>query len=174
MKRNCTLCGFEKLDNQPQAKPGGGANSKILRMVFRTTRLHRILLLRTMPKVPEPQGRDRPLTPLELEVMNVLWALGPANVRTIRAQIRKSQLAYTTVQTVLNILCRKNKAKRSLKNGVYFYCPVVSRQKAADQAIGDIIERFFAGSAEGFVLRLLEGGYITIESLAQIRQRRKP
>lgn len=103
--------------------------------------------------------------------MNVLWALGPANVRSIRAQIGKSKLAYTTVQTVLNILCRKSKAKRLLKNRAYFHCPVVSRQKATTQAVSDIIDRFFDGTAEDFVVMLLDDRYITIESLAQIQKR---
>lgn len=124
-----------------------------------------------MGRSPEPKSRDTALTPLELEVMNVLWALGPAKVRTIRAQIRKSQLAYTTVQTVLNILCRKSKASRLLKNRAYFYCPVVSRQKATTQAVGEIIERFFDGSAEDLVAKLLDDRYITKESLAQIQKR---
>lgn len=103
--------------------------------------------------------------------MNILWALGPASVRTIRAQIRNSQLAYTTVQTVLNILCRKSKAKRLLKDRAYLYSPVISREKATTQAVSDIIERFFDGSAEDFVVKLLDDRYITIESLVQIQKR---
>ena len=102
--------------------------------------------------------------------MTVLWNLSPANVQTVRAQIKKSQLAYTTVQTMLNILCRKGKARRRLKNGAYLYYPLLSRQKATAQAVNDVIERFLDGSADGFVLKLLECGYITPESLAQIQK----
>ena len=43
------------------------------------------------------------LTPLELQIMNVLWDLGPANVQTVQEKLAESQeLAYTTVQTMLN------------------------------------------------------------------------
>ena len=54
------------------------------------------------------------LTPLELEIMHVLWETGPANVQTVQQKLKR-ELAYTTVQTMLNILERKGKAKRTLK-----------------------------------------------------------
>ena len=42
------------------------------------------------------------LTPLELEIMNVLWETGPANVQTVRQRLgRRRDLAYTTVQTMI-------------------------------------------------------------------------
>src|SRR5688500_8346929 len=73
------------------------------------------------------------LTPLELEIMHVLWETGPANVQTVQQKLKRD-LAYTTVQTMLNILERKGKAKRTLKNRAYFYKPAVSRK----QVIGKI------------------------------------
>ena len=70
------------------------------------------------------------LTPLELEIMNVLWETGAANVQTVQRQLDRD-LAYTTVQTMLNILHRKGKVKRSLKDRAYFYRPAVSRTQIA-------------------------------------------
>ena len=55
------------------------------------------------------------LTPLELEIMHVLWATGPANVQSVQHHLER-ELAYTTVQTMLNILHKKAKVKRVLKN----------------------------------------------------------
>ena len=54
------------------------------------------------------------------------------------------------------------------------YAPLVSRQEAVTQAVDDIIERFFDGSVEGLVLKLLEGRYLTAESLEQIRNAGPP
>ncbi len=51
------------------------------------------------------------LTPLELEIMHVLWETGPANVQSVQQHLER-ELAYTTVQTMLNILHRKGKVKR--------------------------------------------------------------
>ena len=36
------------------------------------------------------------LTPLELEIMHVLWETGPANVQTVQQKLKRD-LAYTTL-----------------------------------------------------------------------------
>ncbi len=120
-----------------------------------------------MPRRKKPAPA---LTPLELEIMNVLWETGPANVQTVQAAMKGREPAYTTVQTMLNILHRKGKVKRELKDRAYFYRPVLSRQKAVAQAVGDMIDRFFGGSADSLVLNLVEGRRLTPERLAQIQQ----
>src|SRR5919202_1932885 len=95
------------------------------------------------------------LTPLELEIMNVLWDAGSANVQTVQQGLER-ELAYTTVQTMLNILHRKGKVKRALKDRAYFYKPAVTRRHAVRQHVGDIVERLFGGSAESLVMSLIE------------------
>jgi predicted transcriptional regulator len=99
---------------------------------------------------------DQPLTPLELEIMRVLWKIGPANVQTVQAHLEGRNLAYTTVQTMLNILHRKGKVKRRLKDRAYIYRPVLSRQGAVAQALGEVLDRFFSGSVDSLVLNLDE------------------
>ena len=116
-------------------------------------------------KSPEPA-----LTPLELEIMKVLWETGPANVQTVQRGIKGRELAYTTVQTMLNILHRKGKVKRRLKDRAYVYRPVFSRQKAVAQAVGDMLDRFFGGSADSLVLNLVEARRLTPEKLAHIQE----
>jgi len=107
------------------------------------------------------------LTPLELEIMHVLWETGPANVQTVQ-QALKRELAYTTVQTMLNILERKGKAKRTLKNRAYFYKPAVSRTKFTGHAVREFIDRLFGGSAEGLVMNLLQEKHLTKAKLAEL------
>ena len=52
--------------------------------------------------------RPERLTPLELEIMKVLWTAGPGGVQSVRdALAPRRKLAYTTVQTMLNVLLRK-------------------------------------------------------------------
>jgi predicted transcriptional regulator len=119
-----------------------------------------------MPKrKPEP-----PLTPLELEIMNVLWETGPANVQTVQANFKSRDLAYTTVQTMLNILHRKGRVTRQLQERAYIYKPVLSRQKAVTQAVGEMLDRFFGGSADSLVLNLVETRQLTPEKLAEIQK----
>jgi len=120
--------------------------------------------------VPRKKISEPALTPLELEIMNVLWETGPANVQTVQSALRSREFAYTTVQTMLNVLHRKGKVKRQLKDRAYIYRPVLSRQKAVTQAVGDMLERFFGGSADSLVLSLVESRRLTPEKLARIQQ----
>jgi predicted transcriptional regulator len=120
--------------------------------------------------VPRRKNEDPPLTPLELEIMNVLWSTGPANVQTVQAQLAGRELAYTTVQTMLNVLHRKGRVKRQLKDRAYVYRPVLSRQKAVGKALGEMLDRFFGGSADSLVLSLVETRKLTPERLAEIQK----
>ena len=120
--------------------------------------------------MPRQKSSTDALTPLELEIMNVLWQTGPASVQTVQARLAGRTLAYTTVQTMLNVLHRKGKVKRRLKDRAYLYQPVVSRQKAVTQALGEMLDRFFGGSADNLVLSLVETRKLTPEALARIQQ----
>ena len=72
------------------------------------------------------------LTPLELQLMHVLWEQGPQTVQEVQQALgSKMRLAYTTVQTMLNLLYRKKKVKRVLQNRAYVYHPLVSYEEAA-------------------------------------------
>jgi predicted transcriptional regulator len=109
------------------------------------------------------------LTPLELEIMHVLWESGPANVQMVQQQLKRD-LAYTTVQTMLNILHRKGKVKRNLRDRAYFYKPAISRSKIASQTVSDLVERLFGGSAENLVMSLLETKHLTPQKLARLNK----
>jgi predicted transcriptional regulator len=107
------------------------------------------------------------LTPLELEIMQVLWETGPANVQAVQQRIER-ELAYTTVQTMLNVLLRTGKVTRALKDKAYLYRPAVSRREVVGKAMGDLIERMFGGSAESLVMSLVETKHLTPEKLARL------
>ena len=109
------------------------------------------------------------LTPLELEIMHVLWEQAPANVQKVQQHLERD-LAYTTVQTMLNILLRKGKVKRTLKERAYFYKPAVSRTQIASLHVGDMVDRLFGGSAESLVMSLLETKHLTPAKLARLHQ----
>lgn len=113
------------------------------------------------------QKKTERLTPLELEIMTVLWEIKAANVQTVQQRLKRD-LAYTTVQTMLNVLHRKGKVKRALKDRAYFYRPAVSRQRVVGQTMKDIIDRLFGGSAESLVMSLLETRHLTPEKLSEM------
>ena len=116
-----------------------------------------------------PRRKSEQMTPLELEIMQVLWETGPATVQTVQRGLKR-ELAYTTVQTMLTVLHRKNKVKRTLKDKAYVYKPVVSRSKFTGHAVREFIDRVFGGSAEGLVMNLLQEKHLTPEKLAELHR----
>ena len=113
------------------------------------------------------QRKTERLTPLELEIMEVLWETGAANVQAVQQRLRR-ELAYTTVQTMLNILHRKGKVKRALKDRAYFYKPAVSHSQVARQAVNDLVEHLFGGSVENLVMSLVETKHLTPEKMDRL------
>ena len=109
------------------------------------------------------------LTPLELEIMKILWETGPASVQTVQQRLNNGN-AYTTVQTMLNVLHRKGKVTRVLKEKAYHYRPAVSRREVIGKAVGDMIDKMFGGSAESLVMSLVEAKHLTPEKLARLNK----
>src|SRR5258708_21177709 len=109
------------------------------------------------------------LTALELEIMNVLWRLDDANVQAVQQALPR-ELAYTTVQTVLNILQRKGKVKRAKRDRAYFYTPMVSQSQVARHAVSDMVDRLFGGSGETLLLSMLEARQVTPQNLDRLRR----
>src|SRR3569832_1906296 len=114
-----------------------------------------------------PRRKSEQMTPLELEIMQVLWETGPATVQTVQRGLNR-ELAYTTVQTMLTVLHRKNKVKRTLKDKAYVYKPAVSRTKFTGHAVREFIDRMFGGSAKKQKKNQQQKKHHTPEKLAEL------
>lgn len=110
------------------------------------------------------------LTPLELEMMQVLWRQGPSNVQAVHTGLQ-SDLAFTTVQTVLNILYQKGRVRRALKGRAYEYRAAASKESVLGQAVRDLIRRMCGGSPEELVMSLVKTRQIDRAALARLSQR---
>src|ERR1700742_390037 len=94
------------------------------------------------------------LTPLELEIMQVLWESGASTVGEVQPKL-KAELAYTTVQTMLNVLLRKKKVARVQEGRAFRYRAVVSRERAMGSALNDLVKRMFGGSGEALLMAMV-------------------
>ncbi len=112
------------------------------------------------------------LTRLELKVMQVIWKRGASTVSDVQADL-EPPLAYTTVQTMLNILERKGKLQRELQGRAYVYSAKVSEEKAVGQSLRDVIDRMFGGSSEELVMSLLKSRQIDAKRLAKLTEQFK-
>jgi BlaI family transcriptional regulator, penicillinase repressor len=113
---------------------------------------------------------NQPLTPLELEIMQVLWETGPCTVAEVQPKL-KAQLAYTTVQTMLNVLLRKSKVKRVQEGRAFRYRPTVSRERVNGSALHDMVKRMFGGSSEALLMAMVDARQIGAEELERVAQR---
>lgn len=110
------------------------------------------------------------LTALELRIMRVIWSRGASTVGEVQSEL-KPPLAYTTVQTMLNILQRKGRLKRELRGRAYIYSARVSEARAVGQGLRDLIDRMFGGSSEELVMSLLKSRQIDAAKLAELTRR---
>jgi BlaI family penicillinase repressor len=114
-----------------------------------------------------PKGQ---LTRLELQIMQVLWNNGAGTVQAVQQSLPGDPLAYTTVQTMLNILQRKGKVKRKLLGKAYEYRPVLSRDKALREAASDMLDRMFGGSVEALLMSLVKSNQLDADKLAKVQK----
>ena len=107
------------------------------------------------------------LTKLELQIMQVIWKRGASNVSAVQEDLEQ-QLAYTTVQTMLNILHRKGKLKRRLRGRAFEYSATVTETRALNHAVRDLVDRMFGGSSEELVMSLIKSRQIDVEKIAKL------
>lgn len=118
---------------------------------------------------PSKSSSDQILTPLELQIMQALWKLGDCTVQSVQENLLiEPKLAYTTVQTMLNVLHRKGKVRRRLKGRAFEYRAVVTQEKATRYAVRDLVHRMFGGSAEGLLMALVDTRQISPKKIAEL------
>jgi len=104
---------------------------------------------------PSPRRSLLDLAPLELDCLNTLWPMGEGTVREIRdALAARRPRAYTTIMTIMDRLARKGVVERRKAGRAYIYRANLSAEQARSQAIGQVIENFFAGSKDALLSHL--------------------
>jgi BlaI family transcriptional regulator, penicillinase repressor len=112
------------------------------------------------------------LTPLERRIMHVLWDDGAGNVQKVLQGLKgEPQLAYTTVQTTLNVLQRKGRVKRKLIGRAFEYSATVSQEAADSHAIKDVLHKVFQNSVDDLLLSLVRSKHLNAHKLAELQAR---
>jgi predicted transcriptional regulator len=102
--------------------------------------------------------------------MQVLWENGASTVQAVQEKLPGESLAYTTVQTMLNVLQRKGRVKRKLVGKAYEYRAVLSRERALREAAGDLLDRMFGGSVDALLMSLVKTRQIDAKKIAKLQQ----
>lgn len=113
------------------------------------------------------------LTPAEFKLMKVLWTLKRATVAEVRAAHARedgTELAYTTVMTLLGRLAAKRAVKVDKSRQPYLYRPAFRRESVVRDRLRRFVDTVFDGKAESLVLHLVEGETLSLDELRRIER----
>ena len=84
---------------------------------------------------------DRVLGPLEAEILEIVWQEGQVTVRDVyRILLRRKDIAYTTVLTVLRNLNRKGILNRQRDGQAYVYTATVNKDEFTRARVTHIVD----------------------------------
>lgn len=116
------------------------------------------------------QAKSLPLpTGAELDILAVLWRLGPSTVREVHEALDKGS-GYTTTLKQMQLMHEKGLLMRSERFRSHVYEAGVPKEQTQQQIAADLLLRAFDGSAKNLVLGALAAQPASSEDLAEIRR----
>src|SRR5687768_7458108 len=110
------------------------------------------------------------LARLELQILEVLWALGKASIREIQERFPEPRPAYTTIQTTVYRLETKGAVRRVRKiSNAHIFEPLVARDVARHRLLDDILS-LFGGRAQPMMAQLAEAGKLTLDDVRELEK----
>ena len=119
------------------------------------------------------RSKSETLTARESQIMDVLWEHGPVTAEQVREALPVA-LHDSTVRTTLRVLESKSYVHHSARGRAFVYRAAVGRVQAERTALRSMLKRFFGGSAEALVVRLIEDEQLTPEQLDQLKLAHQP
>ena len=114
---------------------------------------------------------EKPLTEVELELMNVIWDLGDCTVKDVQTRLANDrELAYTSVATIMKILEQKGALSSRKEDRAHTYRPLISRTDYEATSLRHLEANVFRGDPTSMVMRLLNDGRISHDELQTIRK----
>ena len=114
------------------------------------------------PERAEPTER-------ELDILKILWEIGPAELGQVCAELRKrEEVATTTVATLLGVMLKKGFVTRAQGARTYLWRPRIKREATCGQLLNRLLDKVFDGSAGLLVSSLLESRELSQDDRRQI------
>jgi BlaI family penicillinase repressor len=108
-------------------------------------------------------------TDAELDILAVLWRLGPSTVREVHEALGKDS-GYTTTLKQMQVMTEKRLLVRSERYRSHVYEARAPKEQTQQQIAGDLLKRAFGGSAKNLVLGALRAQPASDEEVAEIRR----
>src|SRR5687768_5737816 len=110
-------------------------------------------------------------TDAELEILRVLWELGPATVRQVHEALADTrETGYTTTLKLMQIMADKGLVTRDESARTHIYAATATQVHTQRQLLKDLVDRAFGGSANALLLRALSDDGTTADELREIRK----
>jgi len=114
------------------------------------------------------------LTPLELQVMNLIWAKEKVFVKNLLEAWPKDEdgkkPAYNTISTIVRILENKGFVDHKAYGRTYEYHPTVSKRDYQKFFLQNAIEKVFSGSASNLVSALVGDEEVSEDELDEMKK----
>jgi BlaI family transcriptional regulator, penicillinase repressor len=119
-----------------------------------------------MPRRSSPQP-----TEVEMQILRILWSLGPSPVREIHRRLEEAKgTSYSTTVKMLAVMLEKGLVKRDEDAQPHIYKAALTREGAGKRLVRDLIDKVYNGSAHSLVLQALSTGQATPEERNEIRR----
>jgi predicted transcriptional regulator len=121
------------------------------------------------------ETKEKLLTDVELELMQVVWSLcdqlgGECTVKDVQLALPKERdLAYTSVATMLKILEQKGFLRSHKQDRAIGYSAEISRDEYEGASLRHMAENVFQGNPGSMVMKLLNETELTKDELQNIR-----
>jgi predicted transcriptional regulator len=110
-------------------------------------------------------------TEVELQILRILWELGPSPVREIHARLNAEKgTNYSTTVKMLSVMLEKGLVRRDEQASPHIYRPALTREAAGKRMLSDLIEKVYDGAAMSLVLQALSSAAATKEELDEVRR----
>lgn len=108
---------------------------------------------------------------LELQILGVLWELGPLPVKEIGKVIPDGkERAYTTVLTLLQVMEKKGLVSRTREGMRHIYRAKLSRDEVLKPVMSDMVSNFFGGNPARAMQFMMGDDTVSAEEIAELRQ----
>jgi predicted transcriptional regulator len=98
-------------------------------------------------------------TPSELELLRLLWQLGPATARQVHeaAVATRPDMGYANVLRQLQVMHSKGLLTRDESQRAHVYAPAQAQESMQTNLVKELINKAFSGSGKELVLAALRG-----------------
>jgi predicted transcriptional regulator len=111
----------------------------------------------------------RPLTELQQAILDLIWTRGSATAEQVRSGLAaKFPLADSSVRTLLRRLEARGYLTHHLDGRIFVYEAALPPQSVAAGAVRQIIKRFCSGSAERFLLGMVDEKVLSADEIRKL------